>query len=190
MHQTIPWQLPNSVRPLDVTQPVGSTSTMTFTNVDPTNQPATVVNDLTNFGNEYTWHCHILGHEENDMMRATSFVVPPVAPTIGTATLGGTNTRPTITLRWTNNALNQTALTVQRAAGTGAWANVATLAPNATTWTDSTATGLARRTTYTYRVVANNVVGYTRAYTAPAVGYPHVQADSPPSAASNAVTTN
>ena len=25
---------------------------------------------MTNFGWEYVWHCHILGHEENDMMRA------------------------------------------------------------------------------------------------------------------------
>ena len=24
---------------------------------------------MTNFGHEYVWHCHILGHEENDMMR-------------------------------------------------------------------------------------------------------------------------
>jgi len=22
-----------------------------------------------NFGWEYVWHCHLLGHEENDMMR-------------------------------------------------------------------------------------------------------------------------
>ena len=25
---------------------------------------------MTNFGDEYVWHCHILGHEENDMMRS------------------------------------------------------------------------------------------------------------------------
>ena len=24
---------------------------------------------MTNFGWEYVWHCHLLGHEENDMMR-------------------------------------------------------------------------------------------------------------------------
>ncbi len=24
---------------------------------------------ITNFGREYVWHCHLLGHEENDMMR-------------------------------------------------------------------------------------------------------------------------
>ena len=28
---------------------------------------------MTNFGWEYVWHCHILGHEENDMMRPIVF---------------------------------------------------------------------------------------------------------------------
>ena len=28
-----------------------------------------MVNYIANFGNEYVWHCHILAHEENDMMR-------------------------------------------------------------------------------------------------------------------------
>ena len=27
------------------------------------------VNEMTNFGHEYLWHCHILSHEESDMMR-------------------------------------------------------------------------------------------------------------------------
>jgi hypothetical protein len=41
-----------------------------------------------------------------------------------------------------------------------------------------TDTTMARRTTYYYQVVANNVVGYTQTYTAPAVGYPTLSADS------------
>ena len=28
---------------------------------------------MTNFGHEYVWHCHILSHEENDMMRPVIF---------------------------------------------------------------------------------------------------------------------
>ena len=28
---------------------------------------------MANFGHEYTWHCHILSHEENDMMRPVIF---------------------------------------------------------------------------------------------------------------------
>jgi len=48
--------------------PLGST--IGFTGVDPfTGSPKPVTNALTNFGWEYVWHCHLLGHEENDMMR-------------------------------------------------------------------------------------------------------------------------
>ena len=43
------------------------------------------------------------------------------------------------------------------------------------TYTDST---VAKGSTYYYRVVANNLVGYTKAYAAPAAGYPYVSADS------------
>ena len=36
-----------------------------------------MTNRMSNFGYEYVWHCHILSHEENDMMRAIGFVVAP-----------------------------------------------------------------------------------------------------------------
>jgi FtsP/CotA-like multicopper oxidase with cupredoxin domain len=63
---TFPFSVPNSNRPIDVTKPVNST----FTSLDPlTGNPITVTNAMTDFGHEYTWHCHILGHEDNDMMR-------------------------------------------------------------------------------------------------------------------------
>ena len=44
----VPFDLPNSVRPLDVTMPLGSTTG--FHNVGPDNQPAPVTNQLVNFG--------------------------------------------------------------------------------------------------------------------------------------------
>jgi FtsP/CotA-like multicopper oxidase with cupredoxin domain len=47
----LPFTIPNSIRPPDATLPVS------------------VANPLTNFGWEYAWHCHILGHEEFDLMR-------------------------------------------------------------------------------------------------------------------------
>ena len=63
---TFPFPVPESIRPLNPSMPVGST----FASFDPlTGAPVTVTNAVTNFGHEYTWHCHILGHEENDMMR-------------------------------------------------------------------------------------------------------------------------
>ena len=36
---------------------------------------AAVTNQLFNFGWEYVWHCHILSHEEMDMMRPMKFNV-------------------------------------------------------------------------------------------------------------------
>ena len=32
---------------------------------------------MTNFGWEYVWHCHILSHEEMDMMRPQMVAEPP-----------------------------------------------------------------------------------------------------------------
>ncbi|MCX7949888.1 MAG: FG-GAP-like repeat-containing protein [Treponemataceae bacterium] len=75
----LPFKLPNSVRPLNPSAPLGSM--MGFSQIDtktgaPLIEPLT--NQLYNFGHEYVWHCHILSHEENDMMR--SIVVRPHPP--------------------------------------------------------------------------------------------------------------
>jgi FtsP/CotA-like multicopper oxidase with cupredoxin domain len=103
----LPWPIQNSVRLNDVT----GAGNM-FTNLDPfTNAGANTVDGATNFGWEYVWHCHILGHEENDMMRPIMFQVPPPAPSnllAATATTGG------VQLTWTDNSANETGFTVQR----------------------------------------------------------------------------
>ena len=66
-----PFSVPDSIRPLNPAWALGDTTG--FTNINPkTGQPITTtptVNVVNNFGAEYVWHCHILGHEENDMMR-------------------------------------------------------------------------------------------------------------------------
>jgi FtsP/CotA-like multicopper oxidase with cupredoxin domain len=68
---TVPFAVPNSVRPLDVTAAIGSSGGMAnFTPFDALNNPVTITNQVYDFGHEYVWHCHLLGHEENDMMRA------------------------------------------------------------------------------------------------------------------------
>jgi hypothetical protein len=64
-----------------------------------------------NFGWEYVWHCHLLGHEENDMMRAMIFEVSPLAPTITAA--ARVNGRARVT--WTDASKNETNWTIQRA---------------------------------------------------------------------------
>jgi FtsP/CotA-like multicopper oxidase with cupredoxin domain len=73
--QMLPFNVPDSVRPNDPTKAVGATLSVT----NPLDGNAlTVTNDLINFGWEYVWHCHILGHEENDFMRTMMFTVPNI----------------------------------------------------------------------------------------------------------------
>jgi hypothetical protein len=146
-----PFKLPNSVRLFDPTHIAGST--FGFTNVDPSGNPVTVTNQLCNFGWEYVDHCHILGHEENDMMRPMAFGVAPEAPTTLTAIiLGGAGIR----LDWQNVALNTTSITIQRAQNAAFTLNPVsfTAAANAVTYTDNPARG-----TYYYRIIASNTVG-------------------------------
>jgi len=66
----VPFALPTSVRPLNPAMPINTT--MGFSQVNPeTGEAITplLTNQMTNFGHEYVWHCHILSHEESDMMR-------------------------------------------------------------------------------------------------------------------------
>jgi len=106
------------------------------------------------------------------------FAVPPNAVSIATA--------PGNKLTWTDTSKNETGWTVQSAtSSTGTWTTVATVpsATGPTTNTKITWTGTKKG--LLYRVIANNMVGYTAAYAAPAVGYPHISADA---ATSNIVT--
>ncbi len=148
----LPWTLPNSVRPMNPAMPVGAT--MTVTNPADGN-PLTITNDLTDFGWEYVWHCHLLGHEENDMMRPVAFRTEPQPNTLTSAPA-----LPGVTLRWINPAAGLppipavTLYTIQRAtdaAFTVGLTTFTTPAP-ATTYTDATA---AAATTYYYRAKAN-----------------------------------
>ncbi len=103
------------------------------------------------------WHCHLLGHEENDMMRPMVFQVSPAAPSALTATPG----TGAVALAWTNNAINPAAtdFVVQRATDAGFTANVTTftISGPATAYTDTpVAAG-----TYYYRVRAENAISYS-----------------------------
>ena len=65
-----PFTVPESIRPLNPAFPMGSN--VGFSNVDPTTGQALLtptINYMHDFGHEYLWHCHILSHEEQDMMR-------------------------------------------------------------------------------------------------------------------------
>jgi hypothetical protein len=111
--------------------------------------------------------------------------VSPDAP----SQLAAVASRGSVTLTWTNNAYNQTGFTVQRAlSGNGPWTNIASIASFAVA--GATVSSIDRSvtsgTTYYYRVMANNVVGYTMSYAPPAVGYPNTSADSAPTSAVSA----
>jgi FtsP/CotA-like multicopper oxidase with cupredoxin domain len=106
-----PFPLANSIRLLDVTSGAGTGGNPPFSNLDPyTNAGVTTVNALQNFGWEYVWHCHILGHEENDMMRPIIFQVPPRAPSNLIANpVGGQ-----VQLIFTDNSASETGFSIQR----------------------------------------------------------------------------
>jgi FtsP/CotA-like multicopper oxidase with cupredoxin domain len=108
----VPFGVPKSARLLDPA--AAKDSTVGLTNIDPntgqaptfqptlvngvmTNVPTTFYsNQLADFDNEYVWHCHILGHEENDFMRPFIFhptVLVPDAP--AAVTLDAVNTKLT-----------------------------------------------------------------------------------------------
>ena len=70
-----------------------------------------------NFGAEYTYHCHILSHEEMDMMRPVSIALPPLAAN------GLAFNNATKTLTWTDQSLSETAFVVQKLVG-GVWTQV------------------------------------------------------------------
>jgi FtsP/CotA-like multicopper oxidase with cupredoxin domain len=194
----LPWPLPNSIRPLDITAPLGD-SGVQYSNIQPNGNPVTMVNHLVNYGWEYVFHCHLLGHEENDMMRPMLFGIAPITPTVGTATASKVKGKPVVTLTFTDNSVNETGFTVQRSADGGTtWVMAGTVqqpAPVLNTATQvvtdfgvSTAasgeaalsftdTTVVSGTQYLYRVIANDVIGDTQT-----AGFPSQSIDSVPSA--------
>lgn len=165
----LPFGVPNSLRPLNPGIPIDSP--MGFNSVDWTTGAArvpAVTNQLFNFGWEYVWHCHILSHEEMDMMRPIVLNVQsivPDAPYIASAALSGSN----VNLTWIDptsivdvttfgNPKNEIGFRIERADIGGDFAPVGTALANATTFTDTTS---ALAASYRYRVVAYNAAGET-----------------------------
>ena len=180
----IPWDIPNSIRLLDPTMPLNST--INFTSMDPAGQPAPVLNHEINYGWEYVWHCHLLGHEENIMMRPMAFGAAPIAA----SGLSGAGPAGGVALSWTDNSKNETNWTIMRSTSlTGPFAKIDQVASTTgpatggtINYTDTTA---AAATTYYYQIIANNIIGDTTPYTAPVVGYPNMSMDA---TASNTAT--
>jgi FtsP/CotA-like multicopper oxidase with cupredoxin domain len=102
MKQTLPFSLPDSVRPEDVTANVGAS--IRVQDLVGSATPQYIPNPLLNYGQEYVWHCHLLGHEENDMMRPMIFQVAPDAPSnLDAVRVGGTS-GTTANITFVNNS--------------------------------------------------------------------------------------
>ena len=178
-----PFGVPQSIRALDPTQPLGVTSG--FTQVNPlTGAATTITNELYNFNWEYVWHCHILGHEENDFMRPMIFDFGTLAPS---AVAGVSYNPATQVVSWIDptpvgvastygNKQNEQGFLVQRSE-TGAFptlsettpqsaaqasinpagANTYVVGANVTSWTDP----IPSTANTSYRVLGFNSAGYS-----------------------------
>jgi FtsP/CotA-like multicopper oxidase with cupredoxin domain len=157
--QHLPWPQPDMVRPLDVDRPLGTFTQ--FTGVDIFNNPINITNQLFNFGQEYVWHCHLLGHEENDMLRAEVFVVAPEDPTSLTASLVQANVLQA-KLSWQDNSASAMSFTVERDTDPSFTAPVSLIAPRPATQpgpvTFTDPGPLAASGTYHYRVRGEKVL--------------------------------
>jgi FtsP/CotA-like multicopper oxidase with cupredoxin domain len=180
---SLPFGIPDSKRPLNPMMPIGARGDANsplgteagFNNTDTNGNPiAPIINQIVNFGWEYVWHCHILSHEEMDMMRPMSVKVATALPpafTLNSATASTLiSTTASIALKWTDptpatlanlgNRANEIGFRVERAIGTtpnAPWALVAMVLANQTTYTDTT----LGASIYRYRIVAFNAAGTT-----------------------------
>ena len=164
----LPWEIPNSVRTLSPMMPAGPIAGQwtPFNNINGQGQPAAAIeNRLINFGWEYIYHCHILSHEEMDMMRPVSLAMPPLkADTLSSSITGNGNSRR-IRISWNDNSITETSFVLQRTANGTTWTDVGT-SPSplnqanthgTRALTDATSNA---NTPYEYRVAALNTVGY------------------------------
>lgn len=176
---TVPFDLPNSVRLIDPTKRVGDVI-KSFTQwqaglpvrpaFDIIGEPIDIINHYVNFGAEYVWHCHILAHEEMDMMRPIIVAVPPRNPSSLVAFKQGSGAK----LLWSDNSLSETGFWIERASNAGFTAGFVRfeVGANVTSYTDTT---IKNNQNYYYRVKAINLVGDTWDYSATnnqAVGFP------------------
>jgi hypothetical protein len=195
----LPFKLPRSSRLLDPTTVLGSTANF-LPVAPPVGVPAVsqTTNVITDFGWEYVWHCHLLGHEENDMMRPIAFQPPTVAPTATPVLAVPTVSAQynAVTLTWTDADSVTNGLVagynIERCTGAACTPTTPSLAyTNRLTYIDTT---VVPGTTYTYRIAAVNDAGSSGFSTVqnavmPAATIPTV-APTPTSPTGNGIATN
>ncbi len=172
----IPFGVPDSIRRLNPTMPADSTEG--FTSIDPlTGQPLNPVttNAIVNFRWEYMWHCHILSHEEMEMMRpvvanvSRELAQAPVvnySPAVGGVGLTWTDGTPVSDPATWGNPTNEIEFRIERAdvATPETFVQIGKALANATSYVDTTAVSGQG---YLYRVVAHNAAGDTASIAIP-----------------------
>jgi FtsP/CotA-like multicopper oxidase with cupredoxin domain len=190
----LPFDFPNNVRLLSPMMTEGTAIDLSsvkdglglgMSAFAPNGEPIDVYNHYVNFGAEYVYHCHILSHEEMDMMHSVLFAFPPVAPSgLAFDSLTGT-------LSWTDNSRSETAFVVEKSTDGGiSWVEAGRtdrqLFPNTgiTTGGVESFTALSWVEGDQFRVVAQNIVGDTWDYADPGFneivkgGFPTITAES------------
>jgi len=193
----LPWDVPNSIRLLNpamtdqtplILSSMQDQLNMGLTAFAPNGEPIDVYNHFVNFGAEYVYHCHILSHEEMDMMRPVTLAYPPVAPSnlvvLAPVDPPGNGTRDRyVDLSWTDNSRSETNWVIERATSyAGPWSVLAVidsdpLNPGLRETTGESIGGTidyrdvigTTANAYAYRVQAINVVGDTWNYANPAL---------------------
>ena len=175
----LPFAVPDSKRLLNPMMPehakgdansaLGTEAGFNNTDTDGTPMAAPLSNEITDFGWEYVFHCHILSHEEMDMMRPVTVKVDSTMPDAPVLSF----TRGSVILHWTDgtpvdytnpatwaNPKNEIGYRIERAPVTngvvGQYTKLAVGPANSTTYTDNPPDPTH---TYNYVVTAFNNAG-------------------------------
>lgn len=185
--------VPDKVRALDPSMPLGaSLNPPPGGFFDPLMTGITVQNHRVNFGWEYVWHCHILAHEEMDMMHSMAVAVnkPTNAPdTLVSNNVVNRTNFTSVYLSWKDRSTNETQWIIQRRnlSGITTWYEQKRVLSSTGPQTGGTVLAIDSsipqntKPTYAYRVLAAIVVGDDFAYAGSRVGFPTITLNSTPS---------
>jgi hypothetical protein len=191
---TLPFGVPDSHRVLNPMMPLhakgdlngaqnGQEAGFNNTGTDGNPLAAPVSNEVVDMGWEYVYHCHILSHEEMDMMRPVNVHVPSDAPEAPLVQFARTSARSHVDLTWTDGTPidylvpsswigthNEIGYRIERATVLdGPFTEIGTALANATAFTDAPPDPTS---TYFYRVTAYNEGGTGVSLTVEVPGLP------------------